>query len=155
LEHDFSAIITPGLNLAFEDRVKLKLKGRTPSDEKLERVIPVCGPAAFVVLKSLAFRARGERKDAYDLVYVLRHHRDGIDGIVQKLRSFAAQMYVNQALEILSEDFASPEHLGPMRVALFERGNQDEEIQGQAYAFVSDLLTAFRADKQTNDRRTI
>ena len=32
----------------------------------------MCGPGAFVVLKALAFRDRGEPKDAYDLVYVLR-----------------------------------------------------------------------------------
>jgi predicted nucleotidyltransferase len=42
--------------------------------ERASREIWVCGPGAFVVLKALAFRTRGENKDAYDLYYVIRNY---------------------------------------------------------------------------------
>lgn len=42
----------------------------------------VSGPGAFVVLKGLAFRLRGENKDAYDLVYVLLEYGNGLDDVV-------------------------------------------------------------------------
>jgi hypothetical protein len=35
-----------------------------------------------VVLKALAFKNRGENKDAYDLVYLLRHFGKGVDDVV-------------------------------------------------------------------------
>ncbi|MBX9718513.1 MAG: hypothetical protein K2X36_06675, partial [Microbacteriaceae bacterium] len=73
LESDFGALVTPGLELAFDERVQVELDGHTLKGERARRMIPVCGPAAFVVLKALAFGQRGEPKDAYDLVYVIRH----------------------------------------------------------------------------------
>src|SRR3954451_18709002 len=72
LESDFGALITPGLQLAFDERVDIALDGHTLHGERVRRTIPVCGPAAFVVLKTLAFGDRAEPKDAYDLVYVIR-----------------------------------------------------------------------------------
>src|SRR5680860_1420827 len=79
LEGDFGALITPGLQLAFDERVDVELDGVTLEGERVTRTIPVCGPAAFVLLKALAFGDRAEPKDAYDLIYVLRA-TDGAPG---------------------------------------------------------------------------
>ena len=67
LEGDFGAVITPGLELAFDDREYASMQGVTIMGEKATRDIPVCGPGAFVMLKALAFRNRGEPKDDYGL----------------------------------------------------------------------------------------
>jgi hypothetical protein len=72
LEADLSAMITPGLQLAQMERVEVELDGHTLKGEQAKRTIPVCGPASFIVLKALAFNDRGEPKDTFDLVYVLR-----------------------------------------------------------------------------------
>ena len=69
LEPDFAAIVAPGLHLAFRDRELVNLSGKTIRGERASREMWACGPGAFVVLKALAFRLRGENKDAYDLVY--------------------------------------------------------------------------------------
>jgi hypothetical protein len=50
IEKDFAAVITPGLRLAFRNRRKISLSGRTILGEKANREIWVCGPGAFVVL---------------------------------------------------------------------------------------------------------
>ena len=73
IEPDFAAIIAPGLYLAFQDRKRIAISGRTIIGEWATRTIWVCGAAAYVVLKSLAFRLRGENKDAYDLYYLVRN----------------------------------------------------------------------------------
>lgn len=140
LERDFAAIITPGLELAFQDQTEVLLKGTTPSGEQAERRIRVCGPAAYVAMKSLAFGTRGENKDAYDLFYILRYHSRGIANIAEKLNSFGLLGDVHKAIEILRRDFASTGHLGPRRVAEFMRGQADDEIQTDTWGLVQDLL---------------
>jgi len=66
LESDFGAIVAPGLPLAFDERELVDLDGATLAGDRATRSVPVCGPAVYVVLKALAFRRRGTRKDAYD-----------------------------------------------------------------------------------------
>ncbi len=51
-------MITPGLELAFKDRIKITLEGYTIFGEKAKRDVYICGPGAFVVLKALALRKR-------------------------------------------------------------------------------------------------
>jgi hypothetical protein len=67
IEPDFAALITPGLALAFLDKRRITLSGVTIFGERATRDVWVCGPGAYVVLKALAVRNRGENKDAYDL----------------------------------------------------------------------------------------
>jgi hypothetical protein len=93
------------------------MNGYTLKGEAVRRSIPVCGPAAFVVLKSFAFADRGEPKDAYDLVYVLRRWPGGASDIAYRLASHATKhtVIVEDALGKLANDFATTAHHGPRR----------------------------------------
>jgi hypothetical protein len=51
LEADLAAIIIPGLHLALQERISIRLNGTLPDGVRAERIISVCGPGAFVVLK--------------------------------------------------------------------------------------------------------
>lgn len=119
LERDFAAVITPGLEFAFQDFEVVRLSGLTARDEKADRDIWVCGPAAFVLLKARALRQRGENKDAYDLHYVLGHWREGLDDIVRRMRSLEPRAVVIETLGFLEEDFRSVEGIGPARIERF------------------------------------
>ena len=77
IEKDFAAIISPGLKFAFQDRRRVRIAGKTIFGENASREVWVCGPGAFVVLKALAFKGRGENKDAYDLYYLVRNFAVG------------------------------------------------------------------------------
>lgn len=146
LEGDFGALIAPGLELAFDERHQIKLSGRNLKGEAVVRTIPVCGPATFVVLKALAFADRGEPKDAYDLVYVLRRWPDGIGDIAEGLASHANKHMetVGDALGKLANDFAAADNVGPRRAAAFQGGGQQEldEAAADAHGYVDDLLRA-------------
>jgi predicted nucleotidyltransferase len=140
IEGDFAAIIAPGLNLAFKDRQKVTLRGRTILDEEAERDVWVCGPGAFVVLKALAFHLRGENKDAYDLYYVVRNYGGGIADVTARLRPLLSDQSAKAALEYLRSDFNNREATGPRRVAQFLYGRDDAGTQADVVGFVRQLI---------------
>lgn len=135
IQPGFAAVITPGLHLAFIDRRKVRVSGRTSAGEAAERDVWVCGPGAFLVLKALAFRNRGVNKDAYDLVYVLRG--TGIEETANSLRRLPDDSYVEDALAIIRQDFTLHDGLGPRRVARFLTTRPDDNIQADV---VGDIL---------------
>lgn len=149
LEPDFGAIVTPGLELAFAERVQIQLDGTTLTGERAARVVPVCGPGAFVVLKALAFADRSELKDAYDLVYVLRHTPGGPRAVADRLKEHAADhsTIVERAVQLLARDFATIDHTGPRRAADFEHLEPDDRdnAAADAHGFIDDLLTTYHA----------
>jgi len=140
IEGDFAAIIAPGLNLAFKDRQKVTLRGRTILDEEAERDVWVCGPGAFVVLKALAFHLRGENKDAYDLYYVVRNYGGGIADVTARLKPLLSDQGAKAALEYLRSDFRDREATGPHRVAQFLYGRDDADTQADVVGFVRELI---------------
>ena len=127
IEPAFATVITPGLHLAFIDRRRVRVSGPTTFCEEAVRDIWVSGPGAFLVLKALAFRNRGDNKDAYDLTYVLRGI--GIEETANSLGALAGDAYVEDALAIIRQDFTSHDGLGPRRVAQFLTNGPDDDIQ--------------------------
>lgn len=141
IEGDFAAIVTPGLHLAFEDYEKIELEERIPGKGKAKRKIKVAGPAAFLVLKSLAFDLRGTNKDAYDLYYVLRNYAGGTGEIAQRFNNFTKSEIVANSLDILKRDFRNEDMIGPQCVANFVASNeQNTKIKADVVAFINDLL---------------
>jgi hypothetical protein len=144
LEGDFGVLIAPGLELAFEEREQVTIEGQTLKGERATRTVPVCGPGAFVVLKTFAFGDRGEPKDAFDLVYVIRRWPGGAEAIADRLERHAEHHrdVVREALGLLVRDFGSPDLIGPLRVAEFEGATADrrDEATADAHGYVDDLV---------------
>lgn len=149
LDGHFAAFVTPGLEVAFDERVEVTIRGETLRAEKVERTIPVCGPAAFVLLKALAFGGRGAPKDAYDLQYVLSRWPGGIEDVADRLAAHAERQpaVTEKALVVLARDFADPETVGVRRIVEFD-GDLVEDADAaaaDAHGRVDDLLRACRA----------
>ena len=142
IEPDFAAVIAPGLHLAFRDREPVSLSGLTIMNEQAARDVWVCGPGAYVVLKSLAFDLRGENKDAYDLYYLIRNFGSGIGDVADRLQPLLGDPAAGAALQILRRDFTDHDAVGPRRVAEFLSGVPDDEVQADVVGFVSGLLEA-------------
>jgi hypothetical protein len=147
IEKDFAAVITPGLELAFKDRIKIALEGYTIFGENAKRDVYVCGPGAFVVLKALAFRKRGENKDAYDLYYHIRNYGSGVEDIAEALKPLLHEKEAKAAIKILSQDFTSHDSVGAVRAARFVTGGADEAIQAEVAGFVHSLLDLCKLDE--------
>lgn len=148
LEGDFGVLIAPGLELAFDEREQVIIEGRTLEGERAMRTVPVCGPGAFFLLKALAFGDRGEPKDAFDLVYVIRRWPSGSGAIADRLEHHVGRHpdVVAEALGLLVRDFGSPDLIGPLRVALFEgaTGDRRDEVAADAHGYVDDLIRVCR-----------
>jgi hypothetical protein len=140
IESDFAAVIAPGLTLAFRDRRRVRIDGRTILGEKATREVWVCGPGAFVVLKALAFLGRGENKDAYDLYYLVRNFGSGVEDVAGCLRPLLDDAEAQRALKVLRDDFLGHDGVGPRRVAEFLQGGPDADIQADVVGFVKALL---------------
>ncbi|MBI1899643.1 MAG: hypothetical protein HYS13_00840 [Planctomycetia bacterium] len=144
LEKELAAIVTPGLRLAFADREKVQLQGRTILGEQATRDVWVCGPGAYVVLKALAFENRGENKDAYDLFYVVKNYGQGTANVADRLRTLLGESECARAITILERDFSQHDAVGPRRVAEFLAGRPDDEIQADVVGFITGLLALCR-----------
>lgn len=140
LEEGFAAIITPGLELAFADRRLITLDGQTLRHENATRQMWVCEAGAFTVLKALAFRSRGENKDAYDLVYILQNYGNGIKDVFHRLQPLLENSSTRHALEILQQDFTQVDSVGTRRVAEFLGDPKDEAIRADASGVARSLL---------------
>lgn len=142
LDSDLAAIIAPGLDLAFQDRQTIRIDGLTLSGEKAARDITVCGPGAYVVLKTLAFRNRGENKDAYDLYYVLRNFGTGLADVTKRFLAICPNESCDLALNILIEDFSDPSAVGPRRATAFLLGEDvlDETLQAEVAGFARSFV---------------
>ena len=140
LEKGLAAFIISGLEVAFRDRMRVRISGTTLFGETASREIPVCNPGAFIVLKALAFRNRGSFKDAYDLFYMARNYGNGSEDVAAFLARLIDTDPGRRAVGILREDFLDERALGPMRVALFATGAENAEMQADVVGFVSELL---------------
>jgi len=140
IEKDFAAVITPGLQLAFRDRQKISIRGKTILGAKASRQIWVCGPGAFVVLKALAFGTRAENKDSYDLYYVIRNYGNGVEDVYEHLAPLLDDQNAQNALEILKHDFSDLDSIGPMAVAEFLYRVRNNDLQAEVAGFVGELL---------------
>ena len=113
---------------AIKTRVRIRLYGQTLEGARVIRKVWMCGPESVLVLKALAFRNRGEAKDAYDLYYVLKHHDlrpvnaslvvDVSAGIGARLHTLRDRDpidpdAIDAAVRTLREDFAGIDGLGP------------------------------------------
>ena len=148
LEAGFSAIITPGLELAFSDKRLVTLTGETPRHEQASREAWVCEAGAFTVLKALAFDGRGENKDAYDLLYTLQNYGGGVNDVFLRLQPLLTEPVAQKALAILERDFTSIESVGPRRLAEFLGDPENEAARADAAGAVRSLLGLCR---ETND----
>ena len=140
IEDDFAAIIVPGLQLAFEDRTRVTLSDETIKGARATRDIWVCGAGAYVVLKALAFRGRGENKDAYDLYYVVSSFGSGPADVAAALRPLMHDGNAREALTVLKTDFLDLDGLGARGVAEFLTGGTSDDVQADVVGYVGDLV---------------
>ncbi len=122
IEQGFAAIIAPGLKLAFQDRRRIRIEGKTIFGEKTAREVWVCGSGAFVVLKALALLGRGENRDAYDLYYLVRNFGAGVEDVAASLRPLLGDDEAQKAIQVLRDDSLDSDAVGPRRVAELLQG---------------------------------
>jgi hypothetical protein len=88
----------------------------------------------------LAFRRRGERKDAYDLYYVFRHYVGNLTDVADRLRPLLGSSVAQQALLFSRKDFERVDAIGPRRIAEFLQAADPDDVQADASEVAMGLL---------------
>lgn len=146
---NLSAFNVSGALLAARDYVEIEIEAERLDEGGRSKVaVRVANVLPYVVLKINAFQDRHENKDAYDLVFTLRHYRDKPEATGRELAasSVAGHEQVAAALELLDERFAEPDNDGPTAYAGFLAENEEEreQLKREASAVVRGVLTGFR-----------
>ncbi len=108
-----------GADLAFDSPVHVKISGELPGGAKDTASIRIASIVPFIVMKAMAMRDRLKQKDPYDIYYCLKYFPGGIEDIAESFSLLRRNKLVGEALGILAEKFASPEHVGPVHVTEF------------------------------------
>ncbi len=141
VEDDLSAIQVEGMGLALADPIIVPIRGDLlTGDGFYTAEVPVCRAVPYIVLKALSFSDRGERKDAYDLVYTLINYQDGVDSVVKEIRDEERKAEsFEHAISELTKQFASEADNGPVAYGNFVGDRAQSVI---AYATVQEFLAS-------------
>ena len=143
LGKDFAAFIIPGLELVQDNYVNVIVSGVTLRGARGKESIRVCSPAIFVVLKGLAMGNRGKDKDDYDVLYLLKRHKAGVNSaasdFAQLMRNGSPE--ASKVLTKLRERYEGIDSPGPVAVSQFLTGANDENIQADAWVVMADFIT--------------
>ncbi len=117
---DLRAIQVEGLGLALNMPLSIPISGELLSGGKIELNIRMCRPFPYVILKALSFENRGEGKDVYDLIYVLRHSAGGPKAVAASATlDESAEQSVQHGLKVLFSRFETIQNDGPVKYGRF------------------------------------
>jgi len=153
LEGDFGAMVLPGGELAFLDRIEVPVTGHTLRGAEDTRTMWVCGPAAFLVLKAFAHRHRDEPKDAYDLDYLVARYAGTPASIIERFELLGNSEHLSEAIAILRYAFGTLDRTGPKDVADFLEAPEDENLRQDVSARMLTLLEAYDTRYGTADQK--
>lgn len=140
----FRTLKADGCAAAFDQPVATRLEGRMTSGAENAVTLQIASIADFLVMKAYALAGRDKPKDAYDICYCLDNYDGGIEELAEAWKSRADKRdYLERAVEILREKFATAGAFGPMQVVAFHNESDEETREQQArraYELVSRFL---------------
>lgn len=139
---------TRGCDLAMQAPVSIQAEMRLPNGARTMVALRVAGVASFIVMKGFALAGRRKDKDAYDVVYTLRHYPGGVEAVVADFRQFEGHGLVKEAMGNLEDRFMSAEHDGPAACADFLQlppGEDRDLTLREATELVQELVRRVRS----------
>lgn len=137
------ALKATGGNFAFDfPPQKVYVEAKRPDGAIDVANVSVVAVVPYMIMKTAAL-GRGKAKDAYDLYFLIKHYRDGIDALAKEFQPVKNKNLVKEMKEKLSGKFASAEHAGPKDIADFLDLIDEEEIEmikRDAYEQIQALL---------------
>jgi len=132
-----------GCDLAFETPVEVSLQGMLPNGAFDKVLVRVASIVPFLVMKGFALGNRLKEKDGYDIYYAIKYYPGGPNALIQAFVPYLSNRLVRESLAIISEKYASPEHIGPRMAVDFEELADPAEraaLQRDAYEQMQYLL---------------
>ena len=108
--------------------------------------VNVVSVVPYLVMKAAAL-GRGKPKDAYDIYWIIDHHKGGVRALVSEFEPYVDKELVQDMCQKLDEKFASVQHAGPADVAAFQGITDEEEkerVKQDAYQKVHYLVSRLK-----------
>ena len=143
---DIQANIIPGVVRALETARSIPLEGTDLFGAKQRVTARVCEVGPYLALKLRAFRFRQQPKDAFDILYTVKHCDQGPE---MAIAAFAEEVHFNNpacpdAIESLKNDFQDENSAGAIRAAHFVLGAtsraESEEIRLRRTMIRQDMI---------------
>ncbi|MFN0080434.1 MAG: hypothetical protein ACKVY0_28530 [Prosthecobacter sp.] len=121
---DITAGILPGVDRALATARQILVTGVDLHGAEQKLTARICEVGPFLALKLRAFCDRQQPKDAFDILYTLRHYDGGTDAAIT---AFAEEVRLGNpacpdALRTLKEHFTSETSPGPVKASHFVLG---------------------------------
>lgn len=141
---DITASIMPGVDRALTTARSIEVSGVDLHGANQKLTARICEVGPFLALKLRAFCDRQQPKDAFDILYTLRHYDGGSDAAIA---AFAEEVRVGNpacpdALRTLNDHFANETAPGPVKASNFVLG----QAQPGESADTRFLRSALRQD---------
>lgn len=137
------ALKATGGNFAFDfPAQKVYLEAKRPDGAMDAANVNVVAVVPYMIMKTAAL-GRGKAKDAYDIYFLIKHYRNGIEALAKEFQPVKDRNLVQEMKEKLDGKFSSSEHAGPRDVADFLYLIDEEEIEmikRDAYEQIQALL---------------
>lgn len=122
------ALKATGGNFAFNfEPQKVKIEAERPDGAIDTASVNVIAVVPYLVMKTAAM-GRGKAKDAYDIYFLIKHYRGGIENLAKEFKDCASLEIICEMTEKLSGKFASEKHAGPVDVSDFEEVVDEDEV---------------------------
>ncbi|MEN8775105.1 MAG: hypothetical protein ABF379_16935 [Akkermansiaceae bacterium] len=143
---DVQASVMPGVVRALESARSISLSGQDLFGIKQNITARVCEVGPYLALKFRAFKFRQQPKDAFDILYTVKHYDRGADAAIAsfqeeiKLKNAACP----DALDSLRSDFKGENSAGAIKAAHFVLGeanrSESEDIQLRRTLIRQDMV---------------
>ena len=142
------ASIIPGVNRALATARTIEVTGIDLYEAEQKLTARVCEVGPFLALKLRAFCDRQQPKDAFDILYTLRHYDGGTNAAVT---AFAEEVRVGNpacpdALRSLKEHFIHESSPGPVKASHFLFGqaspSESEDLRFRRVVLRQDMVDA-------------
>lgn len=147
---DVPANILPGIDRALASARRIRVTGVDLYGASQDLTVRVCEAGPFLAMKLRAFAHRQAPKDAFDILYTLRHYDGGTDAAVT---AFGAEVRADNpasadAVTCLNQHFQNEQSSAPVRAAVFILGQQTpgepEDIRIRRLQIQQDMVDAGR-----------
>lgn len=147
---DIPANILPGIDRALASARTMAITGVDLQGAQQALTARICEVGPFLAMKLRAFARRQAPKDAFDILYTLRHYDGGTRAAVM---GFAAEVRARNpacvdAVACLNQHFPDEQSSAPVRAAIFVlgqvAGRETEDIRVRRLHIKQDVVDAGR-----------
>jgi len=135
-----------GIDLAFVSNEEITVEGTMPDGSHNVVQARIVSTQAFILIKAFALAERINKKDAYDIAFILRYYEPSLAALAEQLMPLVNTGLGAEAYQILVDKFSQFDAVGPTGGAEVAEtsGENREQFQRAAFENAQELFEEVR-----------